>query len=132
MLTIGASPSTDYADLFQNLVHRSTSKTFEIERHIFESQLAKSLRELVEQILSQYLVHLGRRNLQPDQLIVMADSELSKPKISQDLFTAIDFAQSFNRHRRSVCDTRRQARTRRLIPRRQRCLAAQLTHFTLG
>src|SRR5689334_18951468 len=62
----------------------------------------------------------------------MPHSELLEPKLPQNLFTTIDLAESFNRNGRAVCNARRQARTRRLVPRGQSRELTQLAHFALA
>src|SRR5437868_1387252 len=61
----------------------------------------------------------------------MPHPELSKTKLSQDLFTAIDVTQTFDRHGGPIRNPRRKTRTGWFVPRRQGCFATQLTHFAL-
>src|SRR5215217_8962765 len=62
----------------------------------------------------------------------MPHPELSKPKFSQDLFATIDFAQPLDGYGSSIRNPRRETGARGLVPRRQCCCPAQLTHFTLA
>src|SRR5687768_4964795 len=76
----------------QHFVHGTAAKALQIERHVLESQLTKSRGKLIDHIFPQHAVHLGLCNLEPDQFVVMTHSELTKPKLSQDLFATIDLA----------------------------------------
>src|SRR5882724_7389299 len=89
-----------------NFIHRSAAKAFEIEGDIFKSERTKPGRNLFENFLTQHAVHFRYGNLEPHQLIVMPYSKLSKTKLPQYLFAAIDLAEPFDRDRCPISDAR--------------------------
>src|SRR5829696_8858418 len=67
---------------WQHFVHRAAAKALQIESDILEPKLAKSPRQFINQLFPQYPVHLSRRYLESNELVVMAHSELSESKLS--------------------------------------------------
>src|SRR5215218_8864293 len=103
----------------------------QVESDVLETKLAKPGGKLIDNIFLQHTVHFRGRDLETDQRVVMTNSELAKSKLSQDLLAAVHFLKSLDGDRGPVSNARRQARTRRFVPRRQHRAAAQLAHLVL-
>ena len=111
--------------LVQDFIHRATSVTLEVERHIFEPQLPKAPRQIVDHINAQCSRHFSRSNLKTNQAVVVTHAEFSKSQLPKNLFATIHRRQAFDCNGNSVSYAGRETGTGRFIPGRQAIPAAQ-------
>src|SRR6185437_10956072 len=100
----------------QNLVQRSRTIAFQVERHVPEPQALENAGQPLGHFLVERALKLAPGDLDADDLLVEPHPHLPEPEPVQRLLAFLDPRQHLRRHRDAVGHARRQAGLRRAVP----------------
>src|SRR5262249_43136764 len=86
-------------------VHRARAKAFQVEGDKFESELFEDHRELGSHGGVKRTVEFTARNLDTNDVSVMAHAELAETECADCVFAALNYFERFAGDRASILDT---------------------------